>query len=281
MAARAANRNSLMNYACAALMGAAPGAALTQLGLDTFRAKGTCWSYFAAVGLLLTHSMAYCCSWLSLSLLLSLCLPFLLLSFAFTLHLVANLAFFCAIFRAAFVAWTAVQRCICLPCPSNSALHSMLLGNELQLQRIELWGYANQPSANSSRCSCCSKNRIASQHRSASTSSVDGRINIICIQAAFSPVPSAVHIINIINKLKMLFGHWSGSLSLSMSLFLFLCNTTSSYSSPACLILMLPAAVTADGCVFRDSLIIAIVFTRKYPISIRSTTNISVFSCCF
>lgn len=72
MAARAANRNSLMNYACAALMGAAPGAALTQLGLDTFRAKGTCWSCFAALGLLLTHSMAYCCSSLSLSLLLSL-----------------------------------------------------------------------------------------------------------------------------------------------------------------------------------------------------------------
>lgn len=102
---------------------------------------------------------------------------FLLLSFACTLHLVANFSFFLRYF----------PRCLCgLNCspalhlppfasPSNSAPHSMLLGNELQLQRIELWGYANQPSANSSRCSCCSKNRIASQHRSASTSSVVGR----------------------------------------------------------------------------------------------------------
>lgn len=34
IAARSVNRNSLMNYACAALMGAAPGATLTQLCSD-------------------------------------------------------------------------------------------------------------------------------------------------------------------------------------------------------------------------------------------------------
>lgn len=41
------------------------------------------------------------------------------------------------------------------PSPLRAAHSTMLLGNELQLQRIELWGYANQPSANWSHCSCC------------------------------------------------------------------------------------------------------------------------------